>query len=126
MVSWSQSEFYWVVATLKLKSRLGLNAIRKESVSLNVFGSQSFSKQQCVVVQVKLLGRGQEGIEFTALCFPSICSPLSRVVTLGQHPEFQELELADLPPLNGSSRHDNGTIDVLIGSDHYWGLFVMR
>ena len=107
MVSWSQSEFYWVVATLKLKSRLGLNAIRKESVSLNVFGSQ-------------------EGIEFTALCFPSICSPLSRVVTLGQHPEFQELELADLPPLNGSSRHDNGTIDVLIGSDHYWGLFVMR
>ena len=59
-------------------------------------------------------------MEFTALCFPSICSLLNRVVILGQHPEFQELELVDLPPLNGSSRFDNGTIDVLIGSDQYW------
>ena len=88
--------------TLKLKRRLGLNTLKKEPVSLNVFGSQSFSKQQCDLVHVKLLGKYQEGIEFTALCFPSICSPLNRAVTLGHHPEFQELELADLPPSNNS------------------------
>ena len=105
--------------TLKLKNRLGLTALKKESVSLNVFGSQSFSRQQCDLVKMKLLGRCQEGIEFTALCFPSICSPLNRVVTLGQHPEFQELELADLPH-SDDGRRDNGSIDVLIGSDHYW------
>ena len=58
---------------------------------------------------MKLLGRCQEGIEFTALCFPSICSPLNRAVTLRHHPEFQELELADLPPSN-NCRHDDGTI----------------
>ena len=105
--------------TLKFKNRLGLKTRKKEPVSLNVFGSQSFSKQQCDLVHVKLLGRCQEGIEFAALCFPSICSPLNRVVTLGHHPEFQELELADLPPSN-NWRHADGTIDVLIGSDHYW------
>ena len=105
--------------TLKLKNRLGLIVLKKESVSLNVFGSQSFSRQQCDLVKMKLLGRCQEGIEITALCFPSICSPLNRVVTLGQHPEFQELELADLPH-SDDGRRDNGSIDVLIGSDHYW------
>lgn len=46
--------------TLKLKNRLGLNTQKKEPVSLIVFGSQSFSKQQCDLVHVKLLGRSQE------------------------------------------------------------------
>ena len=65
------------------------------------------------------MGRCQEEIELSALCFPSICSPLNRVVTLGQHPEFQELELADLPPTS-SCLKGNESIDILIGSDHYW------
>ena len=33
--------------TQKLKNRLGFVAIKKESVSLNMFGSQTFSRQQC-------------------------------------------------------------------------------
>jgi len=44
---------------------------------------------------------------------------LNRIVILEQHPEFQEIELADLPPLS-NCQNGNGSIDVLIGSDHYW------
>ena len=43
--------------TVKLKNMLGLTALKKEPVSLNVFGSQSFSRQQYDLVDVKLLGR---------------------------------------------------------------------
>ena len=70
------------------------------------------------MVQVRLLGSTDDIITIKALSFPSICSPLPQAVDLGQFPSFQGLELAD------SGEFDSGThtttIDLLIGSDHYW------
>ncbi|XP_044172645.1 uncharacterized protein LOC114972132 [Acropora millepora] len=48
-----------------------------------------------------------------ALNFPIICSPLTERVNLQDHPHLEELELAD-------SAESPDSIDILIGSDHYW------
>ena len=49
----------------------------------------------------------------TALNFPIISSPLTKGAHLQDHPHLQELELAD-------SAESLNSIDILIGSDHYW------
>ena len=51
----------------------------------------------------------------SALSFPFICSPLSTKIEVDQYPHLQGLQLAD-------SSDSNDSIDVLIGSDHYWDL----
>ena len=78
-----------IIHYCKVEEQAGFQYTKKESVSLNVFGSQSFSKQQCDLVHVKLLGRCQEVIEFAALCFPSICSPLE-LLLLDTTPYFRK------------------------------------
>ena len=68
--------------TNSLKMRLGLKPLKKEVVNLNVFGSDSFRKQICELVSVKLQGRCNEVVKIVALGFHTICSPLPRAVNL--------------------------------------------
>ena len=108
--------------TQQLKTRLDLVPLRRETVNLNVFGSESYSKRQCEVVRVKLQSQFGEFIEVVALTFPSICSPLPKAIKLNQYPYLQELELADSIHTDELKDSDSNVIDLLIGSDYYWDI----
>ena len=56
-----------------------------------------------------------ELVNISALSSPTICSPLTSRVDTSKYPHLQGLKLAD-----HSRPHDS--VDVLIGSDHYWNL----
>ena len=107
--------------TNSLKIRLGLKPLKKEVVNLNVFGSDSFKRQTCDLVKVKLQGKSNEIFEIIALGFHTICSPLPRAINLYQHPKLQHLDLADCAASDNSGQCES-TVDILIGSDFYWDL----
>ena len=73
------------------------------------------------MVKLRLQGR-EEIIEAVALSFPSICSPLPRVVELHQCTHLQELDPADCLPQDEPPNSGDSTVDVLIGSDYYWDI----
>ena len=98
---------------------MGLRPIKRERFTLNTFGSENYSKKECNLVQVKLQGKSGITIEILALGFPVICSPLQTPVAVDQYSHLQDLDLADDSPVD----HNLDTIDVLIGSDHYWDVF---
>ena len=101
--------------TNDLKTRLGLKPIRVETIHLNTFGSDSYEKKRCDLVEVLLKGPRGELVHLQAVEFPKICSPLSTKVDAYHLTELQDFELADHDP--GS---DGGKVDILIGSDYYW------
>lgn len=99
--------------TDSLKSRLGLKSKEIETLYLNTFGEKNFRKQKCDVVTLLLDDLDNEPSKISALSFPTICSALSSRVNISHYPHLHGLHLADC-----SNPQDS--IDVLIGSDHYW------
>ena len=57
-----------------------------------------------------------EEVEIFALSFPVICSSLQSKVDINKFPQLETLELAD------DFNDGNDSIDILIGSDHYWNI----
>ncbi|XP_065918882.1 uncharacterized protein [Dysidea avara] len=101
--------------TNDLKTKLGLKAVQVETIHLNTFGSDSYEKKRCDLVEVVLQGRRGESVCIQVIGFPKICSPLSTKVDVSHLTELQGFELADHDPSS-----EGGKIDVLIGSDYYW------
>ena len=99
--------------TNSLKSRLNIKSKKTETLHLNTFGERSYRKQKCEVSPLLLRSNKNEDILISTLSFPVICSPLSTKIEVDQYPHLQGLQLADSPGSNES-------IDVLIGSKHYW------
>ena len=97
--------------TDNVSKRLGLKSANTETLHLNTFRKSTHRKQRCEVVSLPI--RTNDNKYVTALNFPIICSPLTERVHLQDHPHLQELELAD-------SAESLNSIDILIGSDHYW------
>jgi len=91
-------------------------ALRKEQLTLNTFGNEHFSKRECDLIRVRLVGKHGGDVNIIALSFPAICSPLQGRINIEQHPQLLDLELADVTT-NG---HVSDMVDMLIGSDHYW------
>ena len=105
--------------TSSLKRRLGLPTIKTETLNLNTFGDDNYTKQRCEVVQLSLKGKTRER-KITALCFPKICSPLTTTLDLSRYPHLHGLELSDLNVLKEQPVESN--IDVLIGADYYFDI----
>ena len=82
-------------------------------LTLNTFGNEQFSKREGDLVRVRQVGGD---VDIVALSFPAICSPLQGRINLEQHPQLLDLELADVT----TDKCAFDTIDMLIGSDHYW------
>ena len=101
--------------TNPLKSKLNLAPVKSETLHLNTFGDERYTKQQCDVVQLRLQG-SQGEIEISALCFPKICSAVSAKVNIDNYEHLQGLQLADTSIAETSQQN----IDVLIGSDYYF------
>ena len=71
------------------------------------------------MVQLSLKGRdGSRKIE--ALCFPSLCLPLTTTIDISLYPHLLDLQLSDLNFLEG--RQSDSSIDILIGSDCYFDI----
>jgi hypothetical protein len=99
-----------------LKKRLGLQPDKKETLNLNTFVQDKFTKQECDVVSLNLKGSEGEDIKVSALCFEKICSPLPTKIDLSRY--SKGLHLAD-SSLKDSSHNQ---IDILIGSDYYYNV----
>ena len=96
--------------------------MKKEVVNLNDFGNDTFRRQTCDLVKVKLHCKSSDVIEIVALGFHIICSPLPRAINLHQYPYLQHLDLADCQVNTRNSEQCESTIDILIGSDFYWDI----
>ena len=101
--------------TSNLKSKLNLKPMKTETLHLNTFGVNSFQRQSCELVRLRLKNHVGEETEITALSYPTICSPLPSKVKVN-YPHLEGLALAD------SLDDSCGDIDILIGSDYYWDL----
>ena len=64
----------------------------------------------------RLVGKHSGDINIVNITFPAIRSPLQGHVNIEQYPQLFELELADV----SIDEHISNTVDMLIGSDHYW------
>ena len=106
--------------TQQLKLRLNLKSYKTETLHLNTFGEQKYRKQRCEVVKIRINKPGfseNDEVQISALSFPVICSAIPSKVDVSKFPHLESLELAD--------DFDNGnddSIDILIGSDHYWNI----
>ncbi|CAB4034063.1 Hypothetical predicted protein, partial [Paramuricea clavata] len=105
--------------TNSLKKGLGLVPIRTETLNLNTFGDDHFKKRRCDIVQLSLKGNS-DNRKITALCFPSLCSPLTTTIDLSLYPHLQELQLSDLNIIEG--RQNDSSIDILIAADYYFDI----
>ena len=103
--------------TNALKEKLGLVPTKTETLNLNTFGDERFTKQRCDLVKLSLQGKDEE-MEISALCFPKICSPLATNLDVSRYPHLQDLDLADVNIVEGSQPN----IDILIGSDYYFDI----
>ena len=91
-----------------------LKTVKTEKLNLNTFGEQNYKKQNCDVIELQLHKPGHDDtLKIKGLCFPTICSPLPSRVNV-DYPHLDGLRLAD------DYDHDKGTIDILVGVDHYW------
>ena len=57
-------------------------------------------------------------VEITAMCVPSICSPLPSSIDISQFPHLERYELAD--NYTDSHNYQERPIDILIGADQYY------
>ena len=89
--------------------------MKTETLNLNTFGDDRFTKQQCDLVELSLHGK-EDNVESSALCFSKICSPLSASLDVSRYPHLQGLDFADAGIVDGSQPN----IDILIGSDFYF------
>ena len=84
-------------------------------LNLNTFGSSKYSKRRCDIVQLWLETQN-EPVEITALCHPTIYSPVSSPVCIDRYHDLQGLFLADSKSLNNVG----DSISILIGADYYY------
>ena len=88
--------------------------LKTETLNLNTFGADRFTKQRCDLVKLSLRRR-EDDVKIYALCFPKICSPLSASLDVSLYPHLQGLVFAEAS-VDGSQPN----IDILIGSDFYF------
>ena len=99
-----------------MKRKLGLIPIKTQTLNLNTFGNEKFSKRNCDLIKLSLQGKHGEDVNISALSFEAICSTVPSKVSLHEHSHLLVLDLADCISGNMDSQ-DN--IDVLIGSDYH-------
>ena len=101
----------------KLQRQLKLKPMRIEKLHLNTFGTAGYKSQSCGVVKLSLKKPGlDEVVTISALSSPVICSALPSAVNVISYSHLNDLVLAD------SGTDEQGTIDVLVGSNYYWAI----
>ncbi len=101
----------------ELKSKLSLQVQQKETLNLNTFGTEKYSKKvsERVIVNLEV---NDEVIPISALTSPAICLPVSSRVDIGNYPHLSGLQLA-----NKVDSRDQA-ISILIGADQYHNIVI--
>lgn len=97
-----------------------LDTVAEQSLSIATFGSHRGGVKVCPIVSVGLCLRGYPSMSLSLYVMPIICEPLVGqpiAACIEKHSHLRGLELADF-----SSSETSLPVDVLIGSDYYWGL----
>lgn len=110
--------------TTHVREKLSLRRIRSESMIIKTFGSDKEDKRTCDVVELGILTKLGTPQRLTVVVVPHICDPvhaqpISAAKQMYKH--ISGLDLADSAEATGKLE-----IDVLIGSDQYWGLVTGR
>ena len=79
--SGSQSSYI----TNHLKRKLGLIPTKTDTLNLNTFGNEKFSKRDCDLIKLRLQRKHGEDVNIFALSFEAICSPVPSKVSLHEH-----------------------------------------
>ena len=106
--------------TQEFADALSLSPQCSETMLIRTFGSQSEARQVCDVVSLGMVTKDGRSLQFSVLTVPFICEPLTSQPTLyasENYPHLANLELADY-----ANEQDELSVDVLVGSDHYWKL----
>ena len=91
-----------------------LNVENVETININTFGSDKYSKKKCDLVSINIQVEDQ-AIPLRALSYPTICSPFSsRGIQISDYPQLRTLKLAD------SVDSHSKRVQLLIGADHYY------
>ena len=105
--------------TTELKDKLNIPTLKSEPLMIKTFNSQSESIQVCDVVQLCVSNKeGNLAVKLNAYCIPTICAPLANQntrVSQSKYDHLASLKLADV-----TCGLEEGTIDILVGSDQYW------
>ena len=106
--------------TDEVRRKLNLNAETAETINLNTFGSQKSERKKCDLVCINLdVGRDEQPVNIAALCYPTICSPISSRIDVSDYPHLLGLRFADR---NLGER--NKRIDLLIGADYLYNIII--
>ena len=98
-----------------LRKKLNLPADSSETINLNTFGTDKYTKVKVDSVVLNVEVENNEVIPVSALTHSVICTPISSRVSVGNFPHLQGLKLADCFETKHSKR-----IDMLIGLDSYF------
>lgn len=88
--------------------------MKTETLNLNTFGNNRYTKQQCDIITLSLCGK--EDVRISALCFLKIFSPLATNLDISRYPHLQGLDFADVNIVDGSCP----AINILIVSEYYF------
>ena len=99
--------------TEEIKNKLSLDVKQKETVNLNTFGSENYSRKvsERVVVNLEV---NDEVIPISALTSPAICSPISSRVDVSSYPHLSGLQFANKLDCGDQQ------IGILVGADQYY------
>ena len=106
--------------TTKVVQQLALEPSGEHELAIAAFGSRREKPKVCAVVNLGLVTRGFSQVQLSLFVVPMICEPLAGQPTaacVDAYPHLANLDLADYS--DGASGLE---VDILIGSDYYWGL----
>ena len=72
----------------QLKTRLKLNPLGQEQLTINTFGNEHFNKRKCDLIRERLQARQGEEVEITGVSFPASCSPVQVPIELDRYPHL--------------------------------------
>ena len=68
--------------------------MKTETLNLNTFGNNRYTKQRCDIITLSPCGK--EDVRISALCFLKIFSPLATNMDISRYPHLQGLDFADV------------------------------
>ena len=109
--------------TEETAAKLRLKTLRKEWMTVNIFGKQEGELRELKVVQFRVQNKWDDrSVYVEAFCVPMVCNPLSKQdakMAKERYEHLANLELADY-----SDGTDELKIDVLIGQNFYYSFML--
>ena len=101
----------------RIKNFLNITPERSENVNISTFGNTNSDIKTVDIVKLNLLTQSNEKLTVHAMSYPYICAPLKH-----QPLDLVKNAFENFKNINFADSGVGDEIDLLIGSDYYWGL----